>query len=67
MPNPGLFHGENGVPYDAKVLAAILFSMGVEQWDPRVINQLMELTHRAKKAPIMKTRRQRLLFFRLCK
>ena len=31
---------------DAKVMAGIMRSMGVEQWEPRVINQYLEIMYR---------------------
>jgi len=34
------------VPRDAKAIAAILKSMGVEDFEPRVVNMLMEFMHR---------------------
>jgi len=33
------------VPRDAQVVAALLKSMGVQEWEPRVINQLMEFMY----------------------
>ena len=33
------------VPRDAKIIALILKSMGVEEYEPRVINQLLEFMH----------------------
>ena len=38
--------GSNTVPNDAKVMAGIMRSMGVEQWEPRVINQYLEFMYR---------------------
>jgi hypothetical protein len=35
--NPG-----DDIPKDAQVVAALLKSMGVQEWEPRVVNQLME-------------------------
>eukprot|EP01117_Protostelium_nocturnum_P010282 TRINITY_DN3698_c0_g1_i2.p1 TRINITY_DN3698_c0_g1~~TRINITY_DN3698_c0_g1_i2.p1 ORF type:complete len:195 (-),score=60.76 TRINITY_DN3698_c0_g1_i2:22-606(-) len=34
------------IPLEAKQMESILKSMGVQDYDPRVVNQLMELTHR---------------------
>lgn len=34
------------IPRDAKVVALILKSMGVEHYEPRVVNQLLEFIHR---------------------
>eukprot|EP01118_Nematostelium_gracile_P000112 TRINITY_DN10101_c0_g1_i1.p1 TRINITY_DN10101_c0_g1~~TRINITY_DN10101_c0_g1_i1.p1 ORF type:complete len:185 (-),score=47.94 TRINITY_DN10101_c0_g1_i1:186-740(-) len=34
------------VPRDAKAIAGILSSMGVEEYEPRVVNMLMEFMHR---------------------
>mmetsp|Transcript_533 Transcript_533/g.997 ORF Transcript_533/g.997 Transcript_533/m.997 type:complete len:181 (+) Transcript_533:187-729(+) len=36
----------NDVPKDAQVMAAILKAMGVESYEDRVVNQLMELLYR---------------------
>jgi histone H3/H4 len=33
------------LPRDAQVVAALLKSMGVQEWEPRVINQLMEFMY----------------------
>lgn len=33
------------LPRDAQVIAALLKSMGVQEWEPRVINQLMEFMY----------------------
>jgi transcription initiation factor TFIID subunit 9B len=38
--------GSSTVPNDAKVMAGIMRSMGVEQWEPRVINQYLEFMYR---------------------
>lgn len=37
---------DNDVPRDAKAMDLILKSMGVEEYEPRVINQLLEFYHR---------------------
>jgi len=34
------------VPNDAKQMALLLTTMGIKQWEPRVINQLLEFMHR---------------------
>lgn len=34
------------VPRDALGVAGVLRSMGVEEWEPRVLNQMMEFVHR---------------------
>jgi hypothetical protein len=36
----------NEVPLDAKIMALIVKSMGVEDYEPRVINLLLEFMHR---------------------
>lgn len=33
------------LPRDAQVVAALLKSMGVQEWEPRVVNQLMEFMY----------------------
>lgn len=37
---------ERRIPRDAAVVINVLRSMGVEEWEPRVVNQLMEFVHR---------------------
>jgi len=34
------------LPRDAKVVALILSSMGISEYEPKVLNQLLELMHR---------------------
>jgi len=34
------------LPRDARVAIGLLQSMGVDDWEPRVVNQLLEFTHR---------------------
>jgi len=36
----------DNVPNDAKQMAVLLTTMGIKQWEPRVINQLLEFMHR---------------------
>jgi len=36
----------NEVPRDAKIIAMLFQSMGIEQYQPRVVNQLMEFMYR---------------------
>jgi hypothetical protein len=38
-------------PKDAKILALILKSMGIEDFEPRVIVQLLDFMHRTAHAP----------------
>jgi len=42
---------ERRIPRDAAVVINILRSMGVKEWEPRVVNQLMEFVHRASPPP----------------
>ena len=35
-----------GTPKEAQVMAAILKDMGVNEYEPRVINQMMEFSYR---------------------
>lgn len=37
--------GQKLAPRDAKVMAAILQEMGVSDYDPKVINQMLEFLH----------------------
>jgi hypothetical protein len=43
--------GNKSVPRDALVMAAILKEMGIADYEPRVINQMLEFTYR-KMGPI---------------
>merc|ERR1719219_587786 len=36
---------ENKMPKDAQVMASILRDMGITEWEPRVINQLLEFAY----------------------
>lgn len=42
---------ERRIPRDAAVVINVLRSMGVEEWEPRVVNQLMEFVHRTSTPP----------------
>ena len=42
---------ERRIPRDAAVVINVLRSMGVEEWEPRVVNQLMEFVHRTYTPP----------------
>ena len=42
---------ERRIPRDAAVVINVLRSMGVEEWEPRVVNQLMEFVHRTSAPP----------------
>jgi|TARA_B100001540_G_C15657595_1_gene574044 hypothetical protein len=42
---------ERRIPRDAAVVMNILRDMGVTEWEPRVVNQLMEFIHRASRHP----------------
>ena len=42
---------ERRIPRDAAVVINILRSMGVKEWEPRVVNQLMEFVHRTSTHP----------------
>lgn len=42
----------NDVPKDAKLVAHILKSMGVEEYEPRVVNQLLEFMYRKQNETI---------------
>jgi transcription initiation factor TFIID subunit 9B len=45
-PTTSFVQNNPDVPRDAKLIAHILESMGVEEYEPRVINQLLEFMHR---------------------
>eukprot|EP00240_Pyramimonas_obovata_P006686 CAMPEP_0118930126 /NCGR_PEP_ID=MMETSP1169-20130426/6920_1 /TAXON_ID=36882 /ORGANISM="Pyramimonas obovata, Strain CCMP722" /LENGTH=172 /DNA_ID=CAMNT_0006872439 /DNA_START=240 /DNA_END=755 /DNA_ORIENTATION=+ len=45
MTNPDQERKEHA-PRDAKIIEEILKSMGVQSWEPRVVNQLMEFLYR---------------------
>ena len=36
-------------PRDARIVSLILQSLGVEDYDPKVVHQLLEFAHRKKK------------------
>ncbi|KAF6162431.1 hypothetical protein GIB67_017319 [Kingdonia uniflora] len=38
--------GDEGLPRDAKIVKSLLKSMGVEEYEPRVVHQFMELWYR---------------------
>eukprot|EP01095_Lingulamoeba_sp_RSL-Kostka_P010469 TRINITY_DN376_c0_g1_i1.p1 TRINITY_DN376_c0_g1~~TRINITY_DN376_c0_g1_i1.p1 ORF type:complete len:146 (+),score=35.49 TRINITY_DN376_c0_g1_i1:213-650(+) len=40
---------KSDVPQDAKTIALILKSMGIEEYEPRVINQLLDFMHKYTK------------------
>ena len=42
---------ERRIPRDAAVVINVLRRMGVEEWEPRVVNQLMEFVHRTSTPP----------------
>ena len=42
---------ERRIPRDAAVVINVLRCMGVEEWEPRVVNQLMEFVHRTYTPP----------------
>ena len=42
---------ERRIPRDAAVVINVLRSMGVEEGEPRVVNQLMEFVHRTSTHP----------------
>ena len=41
----------NDIPRDAKVVEEILSSMDVDEWDPKVVHQLLEFMYRTDKGP----------------
>jgi hypothetical protein len=43
--------GANDIPRDAKVVEEILSSMDVDEWDPKVVHQLLEFMYRTEKGP----------------
>jgi len=38
--------GSKSMPREAQIMAAILKDMGVNEYEPRVINQMMEFSYR---------------------
>jgi hypothetical protein len=43
------FQNNPNVPADAKVMALLLRSSGVTDYDPKIINQLLDFMHRASR------------------
>ena len=40
-----------GLPRDAQLIISLLHQMGIQDWEPRVINQLLEYTFRERPCP----------------
>ena len=38
--------GSKSIPKEAQIMAAILKDMGVNEYEPRVLNQMMEFSYR---------------------
>lgn len=45
------FHNDPNVPQDAKVIAGLLRSSGIPDYDPKVINQILDFMHRTYLSP----------------
>eukprot|EP01052_Picozoa_sp_SAG31_P035002 SAG31_NODE_4165_length_3518_cov_5.005850_2_plen_122_part_00 len=39
-------HAKAKLPRDAHLIISLLQTMGISDWEPRVVNQLLEFTHR---------------------
>lgn len=46
MPSESKYQKQQTQPRDAKIISLILQSLGVEQYDPKVVVQLLEFAHR---------------------
>ena len=44
----GLTGAPNRLPRDAQLMISLLHQMGIQDWEPRVINQLLEYTFRGQ-------------------